>query len=348
MKELRIIFLLVLLLALHTQISSNDLQPQNPFPGATTGPHFIGQTFYPSVDVYFGYDYPVNANEWFVSVDIFYGGQSVYSSSIPGVDRNTSGEIIGTLPLTASVPFTPTGAGNYAVLFQVYYQYDVNPSNDYVSADFPVFGPPGPIMGPSPPPGSTISYSPAQSFLWGNCSNPITQTNAILSPVNPSVGDILTTTLPDPTATTWTPPYDLEPQTEYDFEIHQSNPAGTTRNGPYRYNTESDPCAPRVSIVEPDSGLPNVPLNPSNLKWTPSENPDIIDYSVYISTSLSGINPSMASPLTNIGPNQTSIPIPWDFREPGNTVYARVGANCPDGSSYSNHTEFTFDPSPIL
>jgi len=354
MKDQRIIFILVLLLALQTQISSNDLQPQNPFPGATTGPHFVGQTFYPAVDIYFGYDYPVNANEWYVSVDIFYGGQTVYSSTIPGVDRNTRGEIIGTLPLTASVPFTPTGAGNYAVLFEVYYQYDVDPSNDYVSADFPVFGPPGPIMGPSPPPNSLIDYSPAQSFIWGNCTNPITDSHVLLSPVNPSVGEVFSATLSNPTATTWTPPEDLQPSTTYELEILQSNPAGTTSNGPYSYTTEDEPCAPRVDIISPDNGATDLPLNPTDLMWTESENSSTESYSVYISPLLSGIDPSLADPVTITSPGHTSIPIPSDLIQPGTTLHARIGANCPDGSSYSDVSSFTFsdqnwpDPPQVL
>ncbi len=344
MKSPRVLYVFILLLfLLFSQISAgeklagNDLIASNPNPGSSTGQHFIGQTYYPSVDVQAAYSYPVDPASWWVLFDIIQNGQSVYLGSASGVDLSS-----GRATVTSGVPFSPTTSGSYEIIVDINYPDDFNQNNNTASNDFAIYGPPGAIQGPSPSPGSVIDYAPAQTFIWGNCTNPITLTQTVLSPVNPLIGEALTTTLDSPGGHYWTPPNDLEPSTEYDLEIHQSNPAGTTVNGPYRYSTKAEPCAPSVQIIEPENGAVDVPLNPVELVWGESTNPALTGYDVWLSTEASGVDPSAVPAYSSIDPGQTTAPIPWEMREPGNTVYARVGANCPDGTSYSDVSSWTF------
>ncbi len=337
----KIIYPVFLFFALNFSVSANDLWPQYPFPNSTSGPHYTGQPITVEFQIYFAYNYPVNASEWYVLVEIICDDVTVFTSTVPGVDRN-SGQIIGALNMSVETPYISEVPGNCDIIITVNYRYDINQNNDVCSDNFTVYGEPDLISGITPSSGSTVDYSPAQSFSWTNGSSPITNTIAVLSPVTPGSVPSITQTIGSP-FNSFTPQDDLFPSTQYQLNIIQENPGGQTTNGPFNYTTRDEPCSPPVTITYPENGATDILYYPPpNVEWTSSTNTGAQGFDVFMGNTLSDVDPNTAIPITNTLPGVTSFPVPDNLLGANRDVYVRIGTSCPDGTSYSDITTFTF------
>ena len=205
------------------------------------------------------------------------------------------------------------------------------------------------------PPGNITNIFPTNhatnvatntGLSWTNSSNPISQTKIFIVP-SPSTIDWNGTAVYTATTgiTAYTPSQPLQSGTMYYWGVQQINSGGTTNNGPFDFTTiTSSPCTPAPVGTFPSNGAQNIPIFPiPSITWTNTTDPNLSAIRIYLGTTQSAVDPNVAIPITATL-STTSYKVPDQLVNPNSTLFWRIGAVCPQGTSYSGINTFTFGP----
>jgi|GEM_PF-7081888 len=178
------------------------------------------------------------AAEWHVQITVKNSlGIIVYTDTIPGEDISPGQEI----QVISSQTWTPTVADEYQVIFHVMYLYEINPSNDVDKYYFNVWAAPSPASIFLPQDGATgVPYNPPPTLSGQSGNTPVQNTTVNLNSVPPMDGQSFSSSV-NSNEISLTPDQNLLPNTLYQWTVDQTNPAGTTQNGPFTFTTESLP-----------------------------------------------------------------------------------------------------------
>ena len=178
------------------------------------------------------------ANEWHVEVTVKNSnGTVVYTDTIPGQDISPGQEI----QVISSQTWSPGTADEYEVIFHVKYIYEINPSNDIDQYYFNVWAAPSPASIFLPENGATgVSYNPPPTLSGQSGNVPVQNTTVNLNSVPPMEGQSFSSSV-NSNEISLTPDQNLLPGTQYQWTVDQTNPSGTTQNGPFTFTTEALP-----------------------------------------------------------------------------------------------------------
>ena len=176
------------------------------------------------------------AAEWHVEVTVKNSLDAVvFTTTIDGVDLAPGKEV----QVTATNTWTPSTADEYQVIYHVMYLYEINPSNDVDQYYFNVWSAPSPASIFFPENGATdVPFSPPPTLSAQSGSVPVTETKIDLTVAQPDSGKSFTKTT-DSSKISLTPNENLKPGTMYEWTVTQTNPSGSTMNGPFTFTTQT-------------------------------------------------------------------------------------------------------------